>query len=152
MQEFFFTKQKKGHQQSKDEQLYGVFGDDSDDEGGGRRGKRRKTEEDLSRPVAFVSHSVTGSSTEKPADIEKAEHTNAGLGSSSATAGLGSQSAGLGFGDAASGLGYIPAIGSVEEDEPMDIAELPTSFGQRSAYSFHHEFVQLDLPGTFKWK
>jgi len=103
-----------------------------------------------------VSHGITGSSTEKPADIERAEHTSAGLESSetarpgSQSAGLGSQSPGLGvrggpgsqgagtgmggfgFGGPAGGLGYIPAVGVQEDEEPMDIAELPTSFGQRS--------------------
>lgn len=129
MQEFFYTKQHKGRQQSREQALYGTFADDSDEEEDGRRGRKRK-KEDLTKPVAFVSHGVTGSSTDKPTDIEKSEHQV----QDSTT------SFGQGLGFAQSGLGFAPAgQGEAEaDDEEVDIADLPTSFGQRSATSRSH--------------
>ena len=121
LQEFFFNEQHKGRRQTKEEALYGAFAEDSDDEEGGRRGKKRR-KEDLSKPVAFVSHGVTGSSTEKPKDVEKGEHQ---------VQDREPDSFGHGLGFSQSGLGFAPAHKAEPEDEEVDIADLPTTFGQR---------------------
>lgn len=119
LQEFFFNEQRKGRQQTREQALFGSFADDSDDDDDGRRGRKRK-KEDLSKPVAFVSHGVTGSSTDKEKDVEKVEHQVQDGGSS-----------GQGLGFSRGGLGFTPAQGPEEEDQEVEIADLPTSFGQR---------------------
>lgn len=70
-----------------------------------------------------MSHGVTGSSTEKPEDVSKAEtHTNGP-----------ETGAGLGFASQGGGIGFEPASMTEAgiEGEELDIADLPTSFGQR---------------------
>ena len=127
-QEFFFNEQHKGRQQTKEQALFGSFADDSDEDEGDRRGRKRR-KEDLSKPVAFVSHGITGSSTDKPKDVEKVEHQVQDAEDAFSGQGLGFSQGGLGFAPAA----------EQEEDQEVDIAELPTSFGQRYAPSIVSE-------------
>jgi hypothetical protein len=56
-----FSKQKQKRQQTKEEQLYGVFAEDSDGEPetGRSRGRGAKTTVDLSKPVVFMSSGET---------------------------------------------------------------------------------------------
>lgn len=116
--EFFFTKQKRKRQQTKEEAIYG-YETDSDEEDGGRKGPRRKA--DYTKPVGFISSGVTGGTADAHDEPEEGGRA-AGLGfSKSATAGLGSATAGLG---STAGLG-APA----EDDEDNDI--LPGAFGRR---------------------
>lgn len=69
-----------------------------------------------------MSHGVTGSSTDKPKDVEKVEHQVQNAGEAFSGQGLGFHQGGLGF---------APAAGQQDEDQEVDIADLPTSFGQR---------------------
>ncbi|MEW5310033.1 MAG: hypothetical protein WDW38_001866 [Sanguina aurantia] len=60
--EFYFNNKRQKRAQTRDDQLYGVFGD-SDDEDEGRRRKKGDgggTEKDFSRPVNFVSTGIVG--------------------------------------------------------------------------------------------
>lgn len=64
--EFVSRGLKRGRQQSKDDAIYGIFGDDSDDDDQrdgksmGKRGMGRK-KSDFTRPVGFVSKGVNNS-------------------------------------------------------------------------------------------
>ncbi len=70
-----------------------------------------------------MSHGVTGSSTDKPKDVEKVEQSIQDAGESFS---------GQGLGFSQGGLGFAPAAGQQGDGEPeMEIADLPTSFGQR---------------------
>lgn len=71
-----------------------------------------------------MSHGVTGSSTDKPKDVEKMEHE---------TQNVGEAFSGQGLGFSQGGLGFQPAAGHPEqaEEEEVDIADLPSMFGQR---------------------
>ena len=55
------SQQKQKRQQTKQEQLYGVFADDSDDENESRKGRGRSSggKADFTKPVAFVSTGET---------------------------------------------------------------------------------------------
>lgn len=153
VQEYFASGQRKGRTQTADERLYGIFAEDSDEEYEGRKGKRKRKEQDsYSKPVGFVSGGITGSSTERPADIEQAErdfqpdgqHENQGLGFGGAGLGLGAQPSGRANGasdpdmNPAPGLGSAPGLGfaaggtngGLPEDDMRD-ADLPNAFGAR---------------------
>ena len=62
--EFVARGLKRGRQQSKEDAIYGVFGEDSDDDQrAGKRGMERK-ESNFTRPVGFVSKGVDNGSKE----------------------------------------------------------------------------------------
>ena len=110
MQEYYASGVKKGRTQTQEERLYGVFAEDSDEEYEGRKGKRRKKQQDsFSKPVGFVSGGITGSSTEKPEEIQKAERD---LGNEAGNRSNSRGQGGLGFEshaqDSGSGLGFAP--------------------------------------------
>ena len=71
-----------------------------------------------------MSHGVTGSSTDKPKDVEKVEHQTQNAGEAFSGQGLGFSQGGLGFQPAAENPGQA-------QEEAVDIADLPSMFGQR---------------------
>lgn len=84
--EFFYTRKKDKRKQTRDDQIYGVFGDSSDSDGGRRKGRRRRKggqgdDDDgasYDRPVSFVSKGHVGGDPPKPAAQKqgpKRQHT-----------------------------------------------------------------------------
>ena len=147
LQEFYATGQNKGRVQTRDEALYGYQSSDSDGENDGRKRRRKMGEEkDFSRPVGFVSGGITGSSTEKPKEVEQAEadlsrrqSEGNGLGFGGAGLGLGASDGGMPRGGL--GLGFAPAQSGVDDLNGRETdangesdddwhANLPTTFGR----------------------
>lgn len=66
--EFFYTRKKDKKRQTRDDQIYGVFGDSSDSDGGRRKGRRKRKagyddDDDggsFARPVNFISKGTVG--------------------------------------------------------------------------------------------
>jgi tuftelin-interacting protein 11 len=117
--EFFFSKQKRKRQQTKEDAIYGYM-TDSDEEDGRRRGPRQKA--DYTKPVGFISSGITGGTAEKPdkEDDDAEERPGMGLGFS-ATNGR----AGLGLGASE----QKPLEEDEEEEGEEDV--LPGAFGRR---------------------
>lgn len=67
-----------------------------------------------------MSHGITGSSTDKGEDVERSEHHD-----------IGTDTSGQGLGFGVGGLGFAPAQGAEDVPDEVDIADLPSSFGQR---------------------
>ncbi len=68
--EFYASGKRKKHQQTKEDQLYGVFaeGSDSDDDRRSKRGGMGGASKDFSRPVGFVSSGVVKDPEEAKAE------------------------------------------------------------------------------------
>lgn len=116
--EYFYTNKRQKTVQTREDQLYGIWGDsDSDDERRGKRGPREKA--DLTRPVGFVSSGVA-----KPnEDADKQAQREVQNSQRQAQAGV--------------GLGFASAGPEQEiEEDGLDSNLFPTAFGQRSALGF----------------
>jgi tuftelin-interacting protein 11 len=138
--EAFFKAKRQKRQQTKDDQLYGVFADNSSDEDDRPRRKKEKEAADYLKPVSFVSKGVIQKEDQQEAkqagaqggtaDAAPAEGSRPGLGSSS-SAGLGSSSAGLGSSSAGLGSSGARAASDSEGDDDDEHVVLPTAFGKR---------------------
>lgn len=114
--EYFYTNKRQKTMQTREDQLYGIWGDsDSDDERRGKRGPREKA--DLTRPVGFVSSGVAKPTEDadkqaRQSQSQRQEQTGSGLGFASA--------------------------GPAQEDQEAELDSnlFPTAFGQRSASAF----------------
>ena len=117
--EYFYTNKRQKTVQTREDQLYGVWGDsDSDEERHGRRGPRAKG--DLTRPVGFVSSGVAKPNEEADKqsrhDLQHEQRPQQQE-------------------QAGQGLGFGPAGPGEEEEEEgaggLDTSLFPTAFGQR---------------------
>ncbi|CAG9463686.1 unnamed protein product [Pedinophyceae sp. YPF-701] len=141
--EFFYTKKKARRAQTKEEQLYGVWGssgeEEADEAGGfGRRKKQRREggRTDYKAPVGFVSAGRVGGDAEAANDAPAAAPERGGLGSG--MAGLGFTKGGVQKpedeppgprgAEVSAPLSAQAAEASRDDDEP---AVLPTDFGRR---------------------
>jgi tuftelin-interacting protein 11 len=117
--EFVSRGLKRVRQQSKEDAIYGVFGEDSDgdDRPRGRRGMGRK-ELDLTRPVGFVSKGVNNSKSD--VESNKVEVSNPSRGQE--------ESGGLGFRPSFASLGRMEDPQDQEDDEDEVLA---TALGSR---------------------
>ncbi|VAH73452.1 unnamed protein product [Triticum turgidum subsp. durum] len=119
--EFYYQSRRERAPQTREDALYGVFGEgdsdyDSEEDEASRRRRRRKRrrddEPDLTRPVQFVSKGI---SAPKPEEEEEQQRP--------------------GLGQAASSSGTAAAAASEEdaEEDQEPYMDLPTGFGQRIA-------------------
>ena len=109
--EFFYQSKRQKRQQTKDDQLYGVFAEGSSDEEDRRRKLGRKPAADYSKPVGFVSSGVGMGSAEHPAPATNGAGPStdaqpAPQGDGLGFGGAGSGGVGLGFASAGGGLGF----------------------------------------------
>ncbi len=152
--EYFHRGKRQRRQQTKEDQLYGVFAADSDEEEE-RRGRRKgeRGQADYAAPVAFVASGIVGGDPppEVKPELKEDDGQPGGLGFSGggfgfSGAGLGAQlpasNGGLGFAPTRGGLGaggggsggidFASSSRAVKAEDGDDEDEefLPTAFGR----------------------